>query len=35
VIVQADDRVGDELARTVKGDVAAPIGFDDFDARSL
>ncbi len=32
VVIQGDDGVGDELAGAVKGDVAAAVGFDDFDA---
>jgi hypothetical protein len=30
--VEGNDGVGDELAGAVEGDVAAAVGFDDFDA---
>ena len=32
---EADDGVGDELAGAVEGDVAAAVGFDEFDAELL
>src|ERR1044072_2183770 len=34
VIGQADNRIGDELAGAVVGDVAAAVGLDDFDAET-
>ena len=35
MIGQADDRIGDELAGAVEGDVTAAIALDDFDPALL